>query len=100
MLGLLSVPVAEGVPVLLILLTGQLAYCLFPSRDLLLAMAGEERVLRRNSLWQLVFCIGLCLALTPAFGAIGAATASATIWIGGALAVASAARRKLPQLGL
>lgn len=100
LLDLLSVPVAEGVPGLLILLTGQLAYCLFPSRDLLLAMAGEERVLRRNSLWQLVFCVALCLALTPAFGAIGAAVASATIWIGGALAVASAARRKLPQLGL
>ncbi len=100
LLGLLSVPAAEGVPVLLILLTGQLAYCLFPSRDMLLAMAGEERVLRRLSLWQLAFCIALCLALTPPLGAVGAAMASATIWIGGALAVASAARRKLPELGL
>ena len=68
LLGLLSVPVAQGVPVLLILLAGQLAYCLFPSRDLLLAMAGEERVLRRLSLWQLVFCVALCLALTPPLG--------------------------------
>lgn len=100
LLGLLSVPAVEGVPVLLILLSGQLAYCLFPSRDLLLAMAGEERVLRRLSLWQLVFCVALCLTLTPAWGAIGAALASTCIWIGGAVAVASAARRKLPELGL
>jgi O-antigen/teichoic acid export membrane protein len=100
LLGLLSIPTAEGVPVLLILLAGQLAYCLFPSRDLLLAMAGEERILRRNSLWQLVFCVALCLALTPPFGVFGAALASTAIWIGGALAAASAARRKLPQLGL
>ena len=100
LLGLLSVPVTQGLPVLLILLAGQLTYCLFPSRDLLLAMAGEERVLRRNSLWQLAFCIALCFALTPPFGAVGAALASGMIWIGGALAIASAARRKLPQLDL
>jgi O-antigen/teichoic acid export membrane protein len=100
LLDLLSVPAAQGVPVLLILLTGQLAYSLLPSRDLLLAMAGEERVLRRLSLWQLVFCVALCLALTPPFGAVGAALASASIWIGGALAVAVAARRRLPELGL
>lgn len=100
LLGLLSIPTAQGVPVLLTLLAGQLAYCLFPSRDLLLAMAGEERVLRRLSLLQLGFCIVLCLALTPPLGAIGAALASATIWIGGALAVALAARRRLPNLGL
>lgn len=100
LLGLLSVPVAQGAPVLLILLTGQLAYCLYPSRDLLLAMAGEERILRRTSLWQLALCVVACLALTPLYGAIGAAMASATIWIGGALAVAAAARRRLSQLGL
>lgn len=98
LLRLLSVPVVEGVPVLLILLTGQLVYCLFPSRDLILAMAGEEQILRRISLWQLGFCLALCLALTPPLGAIGAALASAATWIGGAIAVATAARRRLPQL--
>jgi|GEM_PF-5021088 len=100
LLGLLNVPADQGTPVLLILLAGQLAYCLFPSRDLLLAMAGEERILRRISLIQLVFCLALCVALTPPFGAVGAALASTCIWIGGALAVNGAARRRLPQLGL
>ena len=99
LLGLLNVSAAQGTPVLLILLAGQLAYCLFPSRDLLLAMAGEERSLRRISLIQLVFCLALCIALTPPLGAVGAALASTAIWIGGALAVNAAARRRLPQLG-
>lgn len=98
LLGLLSVPVGQGVPVLLILLAGQLAYCLFPSRDLLLAMAGEERVLRLISVLQLIFCLALSIALTPAFGAVGAALASTCIWIGGALAVNVAARRRLPRI--
>ena len=98
LLGLLNVAPAQGTP--LILLAGQLAYCLFPSRDLLLAMAGEEKILRRISLIQLVFCLAFCIALTPPLGAVGAALASTCIWIGGALAVDAAARRRLPRLGL
>ncbi|WGM31919.1 lipopolysaccharide biosynthesis protein [Brevundimonas sp. NIBR11] len=100
LLILLGVSAEQGTPVLLILLLGQLAYCLFPSRDLLLAMAGEERILRLISLMQLVGCVTLCFALTPALGAVGAASASTCIWIGGALAVNAAARRRLPQLDL
>lgn len=100
LLSLLGVPASAGLPVLLILLVGQLVFCLLPSRDLVLAMAGQGRMLRRLSLWQLAFCTALCLALVPPFGAIGAAVASATIWIGGAVALAVAARRRLPQLAL
>ncbi len=85
---------------LLILLVGQLVFCMLPSRDLVLAMAGQGRVLRRLSLWQLAFCTALCLLLIPPFGAIGAALGSATIWIGGAVALAVTARRRLPQLAL
>lgn len=100
LLSLLGVAASAGLPVLLILLVGQLVFCLLPSRDLVLAMAGQGRMLRRLSLWQLAFCTALCLALIPPFGAIGAAVASATIWIGGAVALAVAARRRLPQLAL
>lgn len=100
LLRLLGVPADVGTPVLLILLAGQLAYCLLPSRDLLLAMAGEERILRWISLAQVTGCIGLCLVLTPPFGVTGAALASATIWIAGAWAVATAAKSRLPMLSL
>lgn len=100
LLSLLGVPATAGLPVLLILLVGQLVFCLLPSRDLVLAMAGQGHVLRRLSLWQLAFCAALCLALIPPFGAIGASLASATIWIGGAVALAITARRRLPQLAL
>lgn len=100
LLALLGVPATDGLPVLLILLVGQLVFCMLPSRDLVLAMAGQGRVLRRLSLWQLAFCTALCLLLIPPFGAIGAALGSATIWIGGAVALAVAARRRLPQLAL
>lgn len=96
-LGLLDVETGRGVPVLLILLGGQLVFCLLPSRDVLLAMAGESRVLRRLSLWQLTACTLLCFAAIPLWGATGAALASATIWIGGAVALAVTARRRLPQ---
>lgn len=97
-LALLDVEAARGVPVLLILLCGQLVFCLLPSRDVLLAMAGQGRILRRLSLWQLVCCTVLCFAAIPLWGAIGAALASATIWIGGAVALAGTARRRLPQV--
>ncbi|QTC91836.1 lipopolysaccharide biosynthesis protein [Brevundimonas goettingensis] len=97
-LALLDVEAALGVPVLLILLCGQLIFCLLPSRDVLLAMAGEGGILRRLSLWQLAFCTILCLAAIPPWGAVGAALASATIWIGGAVALAVTARRRLPQV--
>lgn len=100
MLRLLDVSTPQGTPVLMILLVGQLVFCLLPSRDLVLAMAGQGKVLRRLSLWQLGLCVVLCLSLIPTFGAVGAALASATIWIGGAVALAAAARRRLPQLGL
>jgi O-antigen/teichoic acid export membrane protein len=97
-LGLLDVETARGVPVLLTLLCGQLAFCLLPSRDVLLAMAGEGGILRRLSLWQLTSCTILCCAAIPVWGAVGAAMASATIWIGGAVALAVTARRRLPQV--
>ncbi len=98
MLRLLGVATASGVPVLLILLVGQLVFCLLPSRDLVLAMAGQASVLRRLSLWQLGVCMVLCFALIPPLGAVGAAVASATIWIGGAVALAISVPRRLPQL--
>lgn len=97
-LAVLDVEAARGVPVLLILLCGQLVFCVLPSRDVMLAMAGQGRILRRLSLWQLVCCTVLCFAAIPLWGAIGAALASATIWIGGAVALAVTARRRLPQV--
>jgi O-antigen/teichoic acid export membrane protein len=97
-LNLLDVETGRGVPVLLILLCGQLVFCLLPSRDVLLAMAGEGGILRRLSLWQLACCTALCFAAIPVWGAVGAALASATIWIGGAVALAVTARRRLPQV--
>ncbi len=100
MLGLLGVSAEAGVPVLLILLVGQLVFCLLPSRDLVLAMAGEGPTLRRLSLWQLGACLILSLVLIPPLGAVGAALASAAIWIGGATALAISARRRLPERAL
>jgi O-antigen/teichoic acid export membrane protein len=98
MLSLLGVSADQGTKVLMILLVGQLVFCVLPSRDLVLAMAGHGKTLRRLSLWQLGLCVCLCLALIPPLGAVGAALASATIWIGGAVALAAAARRRLPEL--
>ena len=98
LLTLLGVDAVMGVPVLLVLLCGQLVFCLLPSRDVLLAMAGEGARLRRLSLWQLALCCGLCALMIPAGGALGAAFASATTWIAGAVALAWTARRRFPRL--
>lgn len=100
LLGLLGVSAEAGTPVLMILLAGQMVFCLLPSRDLVLAMAGEGGTLRRLSLRQLGACAILCLVLIPPFAAVGAALASAAIWIGGAVALALAVRRRLPELRL
>lgn len=100
LLRLLAVDPSGGVPVLLILLAGQLVFCLLPSRDLLLAMAGQGRVLRTLSLWQLVLCTGLCVLVIPVAGAVGAALGSSATWILGAVGLAVAVRSRIPQMGL
>ena len=99
LLRLLAVDPSGGVPVLLILLAGQLVFCLLPSRDLLLAMAGQGRVLRTLSLWQLVLCTGLCVLVIPVAGAVGAALVSSATWILGAVGLAVAVRSRIPQMG-
>ncbi len=98
LLNALGVDPAAGVPVLLILLAGQLVFCLLPSQDLILAMAGEGRVLRTLSLWQLALCTCLCVLVIPIAGPVGAALVSSGTWMLGAISLALAVRRRIPQL--
>ncbi|WP_165799639.1 lipopolysaccharide biosynthesis protein [Sphingomonas oleivorans] len=87
-----------SVRVLWILAFGQLLFCLLPCQDVLLAMTGHGDVLRRLMLVQLAVCISLCLALIPAFGALGGAVASMAAWAITAIGSALAVRRLLPEM--
>lgn len=97
-LTLLGIEGGAGAPVLLILLCGQLVFCLLPSNDVMLAMTGQETAMRRLSLLQLPLCVALCFALIPPLGAIGAAMASALVWTTGAVGLFLTVRRLIPQL--
>lgn len=85
-----------GATALVILAMGQLVNCLLPSQDVVLAMTGHGRELRRLNLLQLAGCCVLSATLIPAFGLVGAALVGAVIIMQGAIGTSWAVRRLLP----
>ncbi|TDR89082.1 lipopolysaccharide biosynthesis protein [Enterovirga rhinocerotis] len=84
-----------SVPILAILVAGTVIGSLFgPAEDLLTMLAGEKLCAVVTAV-MLAIAVLLCLALVPAFGAIGAALAIATATVLRAAALAVAARRIL-----
>ncbi len=92
-LGAMHAPLPGAPLCLWILLVGQLAFCLLPCQDTLLAMTGHATVLRRLALVQVAACTIGCLLLVPPLGGVGAAIASSAIWTFGAIGCALAARK-------
>ena len=100
LLRVLGAGSAQATQTMWILLMGQFVFCLLPCKDTFLAMTGHGAILRRLSLVQLATCVVLTLWLTPLFGIRGAASASAAVWIMGAVGCALAARRVMRALEL
>lgn len=74
-LGLLGDDFERGGMLLLILLAGQLVNLLTASTSAVLAMTGNERALRRNSLISGATSLVVSLVLIPIWGDVGAAIA-------------------------
>ncbi|OYD84859.1 oligosaccharide flippase family protein [Azospirillum brasilense] len=68
-----------------ILAAGQMIHCLLACQDILLAMTGHGRTLRRLNLLQLAVCIVLGAVLIPVFGMTGAAVVTALTVAQGAI---------------
>ncbi|MBB3264993.1 O-antigen/teichoic acid export membrane protein [Azospirillum sp. OGB3] len=68
-----------------ILAAGQMIHCLLACQDILLAMTGHGRTLRRLNLLQLAVCVVLGAVLIPVFGMTGAAVATALTVAQGAI---------------
>ncbi|GAA4257211.1 lipopolysaccharide biosynthesis protein [Azospirillum formosense] len=68
-----------------ILAVGQMIHCLLACQDILLAMTGHGRTLRRLNLLQLAVCIVLGAVLIPVFGMTGAAAVTAVTVAQGAI---------------
>lgn len=68
-----------------ILAAGQMINCLLACQDILLAMTGHGRALRRLNLLQLAACIVLGAVLIPFFGMTGAAMVTALTVAQGAI---------------
>ena len=68
-----------------ILAAGQMIHCLLACQDILLAMTGHGRTLRRLNLMQLAACILLGAVLIPLFGMTGAAVVTALTIAQGAI---------------
>ncbi|CAO3382855.1 lipopolysaccharide biosynthesis protein [Azospirillum argentinense] len=68
-----------------ILAVGQMIHCLLACQDILLAMTGHGRALRRLNLLQLAACILLGAVLIPLFGMTGAAAVTALTVAQGAI---------------
>ncbi|KAA0684433.1 oligosaccharide flippase family protein [Azospirillum brasilense] len=68
-----------------ILAVGQMINCLLACQDILLAMTGHGRTLRRLNLLQLAVCVLLGAVLIPVFGMTGAAVVTALTVAQGAI---------------
>lgn len=77
-LGLFGDEYKSALPLVLILCFAQLVNAITGSVGYLMAMTGNERVLRNVSIFSASFLILLCLSLCPAFGALGGAIATAS----------------------
>ncbi len=76
---------------------GQVVNAVFASQDILLAMTGHARALRRLSLLNLGILVVLSAVLIPTLGVLGAAIVTAANTAFAATVIILTARRKLPQ---
>ena len=79
----------QGAPALAILAVGELVRAVSGSVGFVLSMTGHHRLVVGTLAWATVAHVGLCLALIPGFGIIGAATSTAVVlaFSNGALAL-------------
>ncbi|TWA69955.1 O-antigen/teichoic acid export membrane protein [Azospirillum brasilense] len=85
LLDLIGQGFGSAATALRILAVGQMIHCLLACQDILLAMTGHGRTLRRLNLLQLAVCILLGAVLIPFFGMIGAAVVTALTIAQGAI---------------
>ncbi|UKJ76716.1 oligosaccharide flippase family protein [Azospirillum brasilense] len=85
LLGLVGQGFGSAATALRILAVGQMIHCLLACQDILLAMTGHGRTLRRLNLLQLAVCIVLGAILIPVFGMTGAAAVTALTVAQGAI---------------
>jgi O-antigen/teichoic acid export membrane protein len=98
LLSLLGGDFTAASTALVILTLGQIVNTLLPTQDMMLAMTGHSRDLRRINIQQLVVCCLLCATLIPAFRLVGAATLATICLIQGRVGFALAVRRAVPEL--
>jgi O-antigen/teichoic acid export membrane protein len=95
LLALFGAEFEAGYPVMLILVFGILVRAAVGPVDVLLNMLGEQRLCAAVLVGATALNIALNLALVPAFGLVGAATATSLSLAAAAIAGAVAARRRL-----
>ncbi|MBA9065754.1 MULTISPECIES: lipopolysaccharide biosynthesis protein [Methylobacterium] len=93
LLAMFGPGLGASVPILCILIAGSVGASLFGPGEDLLTMLGGERLCAGITVGSLVAAAGLCLALVPAFGTLGAAMAVALATMGRAALLARAAGR-------
>ena len=91
LLGMFGPDLGASVPILCILVAGSVAASLFGPGEDLLTMLGGERLCAGITAGSLIAAAGLCLALVPAFGTLGAALAVALATAGRAALLARVA---------
>ena len=85
LLNLVGQGFGSAATALRILAVGQMINCLLACQDILLAMTGHGRALRRLNLLQLAACVVLGAVLIPVFGMTGAAMVTALTVAQGAI---------------
>jgi Na+-driven multidrug efflux pump len=98
LLSLLGAGFSDAATALIVLSVGQVVNVLLPTEDMMLAMTGHGKVLRRVNLHQLVVCCVLCLTLIPWLGLMGAAIVTSISLIQGRVGFFRAVRREIPAL--
>ncbi|MEE7447112.1 polysaccharide biosynthesis protein [Methylobacterium radiotolerans] len=93
LLAMFGPGLGDSVPILCILIAGSVGASLFGPGEDLLTMLGGERLCAGITAGSLLAAAGLCLALVPALGTLGAAVAVAVTSVGRAGLLARAARQ-------
>ncbi|GJE12823.1 lipopolysaccharide biosynthesis protein [Methylobacterium longum] len=93
LLGMFGPGLGASVPILCVLVAGSVAASLFGPGEDLLTMLGGERLCAGITAASLVAAAGLCVALIPAFGPLGAALGVALATVGRAALLARVAGR-------
>ncbi len=86
---------AASYPAMAVLAIGQLARASIGPAERLLNMAGQQRICAVAYSAAFAVNIGLCFALTPRFGGVGAAAATASAFIVESILLALIAQRRL-----